>query len=271
MGIIYEKHGKEKIMMKINSILINKILLMCAGASIVLALIFTLGFSEEKGKNGLVTYVEGSAKKQKLVEADWKTVYKDTTVIGGERVRTLSESRAEIKLAGLDQIRMAPKTTIDILKLYEETKEKVRESNIVLQQGDLWANVAKKSENTTFSIGTPVAAAAITGTTLRMSVNSDSSSELKVYNGEVALSNLPSTAKTSQKSLQPYQIQGPQQIPGPREVSVEEWTIIVKSMQKVKLDNKGKVLYSGKFSNTDEDENSDWVLWNKARDTSAGK
>jgi hypothetical protein len=258
-------------MMKTHSFSKYKILFALACATAAVILIFQFGFSEEKGENGLVTYVEGSAKKQKLVESDWKNIYKDTTVIGGERVRTLSESRAEIKLAGLDQIRMAPKTTIDILKLYEETKEKIRESKIVLQQGDLWANVAKKSENMNFSIGTPVAAAAITGTTLRMSVNSDSSSELKVYNGEVSLSNLPPAAKASPKSLQPFQIQGPQQIPGPREVSVEEWTIIVKSMQKVKMDNKGKVLYSGKFSNTDEDENSDWVLWNKQRDASVGK
>ena len=222
--------------------------------------------SEDKSKTGLVTYVEGSAKKQKLEQIEWKIISKDTLVIGGERVRTLTESRAELKLAELDQIRMAPKTTIDILKLYEETKENIRESKIVLQQGDLWANVAKKPETMSFSIGTPMTAAAITGTTLRMSVDPDSSSELKVYNGEVVLSNAPAAAKPAPKSLQPYQVPGPQQVPGPHEVTLEEWTIIVKSMQKVKLDSKGKVVYSGQFSTQDSDEKTDWVLWNKDRD-----
>jgi hypothetical protein len=238
--------------------------LLCVSGFIFLTMPFV--FSEQSSKKGVVTYVEGSAKKQKLDDVEWKNVQKDSLVVGGERVRTLTKSRAELKLAELDQIRMAPKTTIEVLKLYEETKDKIRESKVVLQEGDLWANVAKKPENMSFSIGTPVTAAAITGTTLRMSVNPDSSSELKVYNGEVALSNAPLAAKKTEKSIQPYQVPGPQQVPGPHEVSIEEWTIIVKSMQKVKMDNNGKVIYSGQFSPNDSDENIEWVLWNKERD-----
>ena len=232
---------------------------------------FFLGhlLSEESDlKKGLVTYVDGSAKKQKRQELQWSSVYKNTPVQGGERVRTMTKSRAELVLAELEVIRMAPKTTIDILKLYDETAEKTKESNILLQKGDLWANVSVKSKSASFSIGTPVAAAAITGTTLRMSVEEDSSSELRVYQGEVALSNVPTPSALKSRSLEPHEIEGPHEIAGPHQVSLEEWTIIVRSMQKIKLNKKGEVTYSGSFTRNDTDEQSEWIRWNMSRDRS---
>ena len=226
-----------------------------------------IGLSVDSGEQkGLVTHVDGSAKKQKLAEIQWTNVELNTEVTSGERVRTFIKSRAELELAELDKIRMAPKTTIDILKLYEETKEQKRETQVLLQEGDLWANVAKKSENMSFSIGTPVAAAAITGTTLRMSVGGDSTSELKVYKGEVIITNAPESKKVVPKSIVPYEIEGPHEIPGPREVTLEEWALIVKSMQKVKINKKGQVTYSGDFASADPDENNDWVRWNLEQD-----
>ncbi len=222
-------------------------------------------------QRGLVTHVEGSAKKQRLSEVQWTNVQQNTEVNGGERVRTFSQSRAELDLASLDKIRMAPKTTIDILKLYEETKEQIRETKITLQEGDLWANVKKKPKNMSFSIGTPITAAAITGTTLRMNVNQDSSSELKVYHGEVIITNAPDSKTVQPKAIEPYEVEGPHEIPGPHEVSMEEWAIIVRNMQKVQIDKNGQVTYSGDFSASDPDENSDWVQWNLQRDRSANR
>jgi len=235
----------------------------------ILSILFFFDFAltrENIDQKGIVTYVEGSAKKRKITVENWAPVKRNTEVFGGDRVRTFSRSRAELELAKLDKIRMAPQTTIDILKLYEETKEQIRESKIVLQKGDLWANVAKKSKNLKFSIGTPVAAAAITGTTLRLGVKDDSSSIVKVYNGEVVLTNAPESQAFKQKTMAPHEIEGPHEVPGPREVSLDEWVLIVKSMQMVKVDKNGKVSYQGDFSLDDPDEKSDWVLWNRKMD-----
>jgi hypothetical protein len=235
---------------------------------LLLVAVARMGWSgDETDKKGIVTYVEGMAKKQKLEEADWRSVIKDTPVISGERIRTFSESRAELEIARLDRIRMAPRTTIDILKLYQESVEQVRESNIVLQSGDLWAQVGKKSEKMSFSITTPVAAAAITGTVLRMSVNADSSAELKVYSGEVVLSKAVQAAAASGVGrLEPQQIPGPTEVSGPHEVSLEQWSLIVKSMQRVRVNGKGQVIQNGSFSGSDPDEQSAWVKWNQERD-----
>jgi hypothetical protein len=221
---------------------------------------------EPKDNKGLVTFVEGAVKKQKLQQEDWATVMKNSEVAGGDRVRTFRASRAELELARLDRIRMAPKTVIDILKLYEETKEQVIESQIDLQSGDLWANVSKKPANMKFSIGTPVAVAAITGTVFRMRVGDDSSAMLKVYNGEVVMTNAPESQVTP-TVIKPTQVPGPHEVPGPREVSLEEWAIIVKSMQQIKIDKKGQVVDQGNFTQDDQDEQTEWVHWNLSRDS----
>ena len=72
--------------------------------------------------------------------------------------------------------------------------------------------------------------------------------------------------KAIPRNITPHEIPGPHEVPGPREVSLEEWALIVKSMQKVKVDKNGRVIHSGDFSRNDEDEKTDWVLWNLTRD-----
>ena len=191
---------------------------------------------------------------------------KDTTVLKGDRVRTYQRSRAELELLDLDVIRMAPETIIDIVKLYEETKEKIKETQIKLEKGDLWANINKKKKDTKFGISAPVAVAAITGTVLRMGVTADSTTELKVYNGEVRITNAPEKTNLTPKSIKVHEVPGPYEIPGPREVSMEEWIYIVKNMQKIVIDKKGQVKEVGEFKKTDKDEQAFWVKWNLERD-----
>ena len=118
-----------------------------------------------------------------------------------------------------------------------------------------------------FDISAPVAAAAITGTVLRLSVGSDSLTKLKVYSGEVHITNAPDKKKElTPKFLVPREVPGPVEIPGPTEVTVDEWLYIVKAMQQITLDKTGKVVSKGIFGVNDPDENSDWIRWNKSRD-----
>ena len=115
------------------------------------------------------------------------------------------------------------------------------------------------------SISTPVAVAAITGTVLRLHVDADSSAELKVYNGEVVLQNAPAPKKGAVSGA-PVPVDGPVQVPGPQQVSVEQWSLIVKSMQAARINKKGQVISTGAFSANDVDEKSDWIRWNQERD-----
>jgi hypothetical protein len=222
-------------------------------------------FSEEAQK-GIVTFVSGSVKKQTEEIPNWTRAEKDTEVLTGDKVRTYKDSRAELELLEMDVIRMAPQTTLDVLKLYAETREKRREVKLHVEQGDIWAKIDNKEGKAKFDISTPITVAAITGTTLRLTANSDSTSRLKVYQGEVQITNAPQNTQLQPQSIQPYEIQGPHQIPGPYEVSVQEWLYIVKSMQQITVNKQGQVVNVGEFSSNDLDEKTDWVKWNKARD-----
>jgi len=223
-------------------------------------------FTEDE--KGLVKYKDGQVKKKTLTAEDWTNAEVNSPVNSGERVRTYKQSRAELELLELDVIRMAPETTIDIVKLYEETKGKIKETKIALQQGDLWANLEKKDASMKFDISTPVAGAAITGTVFRMNVNSDSTTELKVYTGEVKISNVPEAiGGAEQKSFgKPQEIPGPHEVHGPHQVTMEEWIYIIKNMQKIIIGGDGKVRTVSNFSKNDLDEQTDWVKWNLTRD-----
>jgi len=188
------------------------VLIVLLSALLILPLVGEKMKSLSKEKKGLITYSNGRVRKKEINAEEWKPATVNTSVLSGDRVRTYKKSRAELELMKLDVIRMAPETIIDVVKLYEETRDRKKETQITLQKGDIWAKIKKKDKNTKFDINAPVAVAAITGTVLRMSVDADSSTELKVYNGEVHITNAP-----EKTNLTPHFI-GVHEVPGPHEV-----------------------------------------------------
>jgi len=242
---------------------IRGIVIVLLGISILFSITYAL---EDDVKKGLITYTDGRVKKRTVNDEEWMNAKKNSDVLTGDRVRTYQRSRAELELLELDVVRMAPETIIDIVKLFEETKDKVKQTTLSLEKGDIWAKVKKKKENVKFDISAPVAVAAITGTVLRIGVTSDSTTELKVYNGEVQITNAPEKTDLTPKTIKVHEVPGPYEIPGPREVSLEEWVYIVRNMQKIVIDNKGQVKEVGKFDLSDQDEKTDWVKWNQKRD-----
>jgi len=118
-------------------------------------------YTDEKG---IVSYVEGKVKKKSVEETDWKTnVSEKAKVKSRESYRTMKKSRAELELSGMDILRLAPKTTIDLVALYEEAKNGKQKTDIKLEEGDLWAQVNSADDESEFMMDTDIAAAAITG------------------------------------------------------------------------------------------------------------
>lgn len=243
------------------------------GVAGVLLIVIGLGIfllfadSTDDSKKGIVTYADGQVKRKAIDIENWLDAPENTEVISGDKVRTYRDSRAELDLAKLDIIRLAPRTIIDVVKLYEETKDKKLATSIKVEQGELWANVHEVEMETQFDISAPIAAAAITGTVLRLKVDEDSTTQIKVYKGEVKVHKpVQKAAPVENHSLAPRQIPGPAEIEGPKEVTVDEWIQIVKSMQQITINNQGKVVSTGQFSEKDEDEKRDWINWNKELD-----
>jgi hypothetical protein len=240
--------------------------LLVAGALVCGTPGFAADTKDTTAPKGKVTFVEGTTKKQKTGDDDWADAQKNTAVGTGDKVKTFRLSKAELELAKLDIIRLAPLTTIEINKLYDESKEKVTQTDIKVSEGDVWAQINTVEDKATFNINSPIAGAAIRGTVLRIGVGADKSTELKVYKGEVAITNAPGKDSVKTKTIQPAEVKGPHEIAGPREVSLEEWVYIVKQMQKVRINPQGQVLYAQDFKDSDADEQTEWVKWNKKRD-----
>ncbi|KAA0227577.1 hypothetical protein EDS67_15300 [candidate division KSB1 bacterium] len=229
----------------------------------------------DEAQKGLFTLVEGDVKKKQLQDLDWIRAQLKTNVYTGDKVRTLLKSRAEMQLAEIDLIRLAPKTTIDIVKLYEETKEKKLETKIKLEQGDIWGKVKSVDANSTFDVSSDFAGAAITGTVFRLNHDSTKQeTQLKVYTGEVKISNAPEKMDTLTPQTiggsQRRQIEGPRQVPGPTQISLDQWVYLVRNMQQITIGANGKVKSTGSFKANDRDEQTDWVKWNLARDRQSG-
>lgn len=225
-----------------------------------------VGEQTVQDKKGIVTYIDGQVKRKAISVEEWTGAPVNTEILSGDKVRTFSESRAELDLAQMDIIRLAPRTEIDIIRLYEETREKQVATQIHLAEGEIWGSVGKIEADTQFDVSAPIAAAAITGTIFRMKVEADSTTQLKVYSGEVQITNAIEKKGPAIHSPVPRQIEGPRQIAPPHEVSVEEWMVIIQSMQQVTIDSRGRIVSQGPFSHKDRDEKDPWVLWNKKRD-----
>ena len=237
--------------------------------SVLCLLLFANGIcltDEVQEKKGIVTYVDGQVKKKAIEEENWENASVNTDVLSGDMVRTYRKSRAELNLSLLDIIRLAPRTIVEIIKLYQETKDKKVKVELKLEKGEVWASVHEVEAETEFDISAPIAAAAITGTILRMRVDEDSTTQLKVYKGEVRITNAPQNTMLQPRSLVPHEVPGPQEIRGPREVSLEEWMYIVKAMQQITINRKGQVVSSGSFKKEDIEEKTEWVKWNEYRD-----
>ena len=182
---------------------------------------------------GIVSYVDGTVRKKTLEEEDFKTnVIEKAAVKSRESYKTMVRSRAELELSDMDILRLAPRTTVDLVALYEETKDGKQNTDINLAEGDLWAQVNSSGESSEFMMNTDIAAAAITGTNFRMSKDGELT-EMKVYHGEVKISN----ARERMNDLKPVSVTdfkkpgqtlGPRQVSGPKQVSLEEWVYIVK-------------------------------------------
>lgn len=233
--------------------------------------------TSQNEKKGVVTYLEGKAKKKMIDEEDWLSEVEQNGVVQSrESYKTMKKSRAELELSGLDIIRLAPKTTIDLVALYEENLAGKKQTKLSLKEGDLWAQVNSADEDNEFEMDTDIAAAAITGTNFRLSKDKGLT-KMKVYHGEVKITNSkgklhslkPMTLETV-SNQGPKEVFGPKKVAGPKEVTLSEWIYIVKNFEQITFDASGKVVSSGKFSATDNEERTNWIKWNKKLDRKRG-
>jgi len=190
-------------------------------------------------------------------------------LFAGDKIETKKESRCEITLATGDVIRVDA-NSLFTLEIVEMSGKSVKTESS-LQQGKVWNNIKKIfTDEGSFKVKSPSAVIAVRGTIYRVDANPDSTTDVKVYDGEVAVTPYSpgmgqGAAPPQQPGVQkPQQVAPPQQVSGPQEVSVETWMEIVKAQQQILVRPNGT--FQRSEFNLEEDAKSDWVQWNLKRD-----
>jgi len=193
----------------------------------------------------------------------WLNARLFSPIYNGDRLKTLSESRCEIKLNKKGVIRIGENADFTL-----KPAAPGRTSNSVLRKGRLWASIKGLFNRKRFQIRTPTAVCSVRGTIYR--IDADSSTKVLVYDGAVDVGPLSFANEDSARLQQqqpkiqkPFEIPGPTQVPGPFEVSLEEWVRIVAGQQ-IEVRADGKYYKSKIDENVDADDA--WVKWNKQRD-----
>lgn len=228
---------------------------------VILLVIFSGSSSFSAEGKAVVSYLEGSAFRSKDGK-DWKPFMNGEFLGANENVKTGAKSRLELTLPDGSRVRFSEKTTFKVENLLFTGKERDFEMKVFF--GKVWSKAAKFKKDSNFELKTATAVAGIRGTTFRIDANEDQSSLVRVYEGEVSVKSLPTESRD--KGRKPEYVSGPKEVPGPHEVSREEWSYIVKSWQQITVSPQGVASKPVSFS-PDEDK-SDWVLWNQEMDNS---
>ncbi len=215
----------------------------------------------------VVTWLDGQATVFTKGGKTGTPIKKHDKITKGQEVKVGEKSRIELKYPDGTVMRFAERSTIKIDDIAYDNKTQSKKVKVDLGGGKLWANVKKLfTSDSKVEVKMVNAVAGVRGTVYRVNVDEDNSAMVKVYDGSVAVAGVPKeAAKPSGQFSAPVPVAGPQQVPPPyHEVSMEEWTVIVKSMQQITISPQGVASKPQDF--TPQQDMDDWVKWNQERD-----
>lgn len=209
-------------------------------------------------RTGVVTFVQGDAFHRES-QKPWEPLELDENVRTGEAVETRPRSRAELRLDAGKLIRIDENSLVHVAKLFDASQRK-QEVELKIERGQLWSQVASLGGQEEFRIRSPLASAAVRGTVFNVAVAENQATRVDVFSGVVDIYN--PLAATPYRPGQ--RIEAPREVPGPREVTVQEWYYIVRQLQRAYIEPDHQQI---RVEDISEDEAAtEWQRWNEARD-----
>lgn len=210
---------------------------------------------------GVVTCVVGKALLLKKGGDKKNKLTTNTLVLPGDKIFTGSDGRVEIIINRESVLRMKENTRLTLGE-YRSKEKNEGKTNVDLKKGTIWTKIKKFADKICrFELSLPTAIAGVYGTVYETSVAGGSTTEVKVYNGEVSVKGSPRASMSAAGEL--TEVPGPSEVPGPHEVTMDEWVRIVRSMQKVTIDKNGT---PSEVTGFKKDPTSSWEKWNEERD-----
>jgi hypothetical protein len=171
----------------------------------------------------------------------------------------------ELVLADNSRLRFAGNSEFSVVRMEAGGPSTPRDVNVHITLGKAWASVTKTmGTKGNFAVSCDQAVAGVRGTIYRMNVEPDRSALVRVYDGTVHVTGGGTAMALPTPVGPPTRVAGPKPIPGPHKVTMEEWTVIIKAMQQVRIGADGVPEKPRDF--TEKEDRDEWVEWNKARD-----
>jgi FecR protein len=217
--------------------------------------------------DAVVTLIEGTARIYEKGATTGRLIKKGDTLRNEQEVRVAKKSRMEIHFPDGTVMRLSAKSIfkVNALSFNRQTNDKKVKAELSI--GKLWAKVKQlMTPDSTVEVRTSNAVAGVRGTVYRVNVEDDKSTLVKVYDGSVYVANPPRNVSSPiEKITVPHEVAGPHEVPPPsHQVTMEEWTTIVKAMQQISISPQG---VPSKPENFDPKADADdWVKWNQERD-----
>lgn len=243
----------------------------CKMARIVISAVLIAGISVSMGSAddsaAVVTRLDGSAAVFAKGAKTGKPLKKNNKIMKGQKVKVGERSRLELKYPDGTVMRFAERSVIKMDDISYDSQTQNKKVRVDLYGGKLWANVKKLvTADSRVEVKTVNAVAGVRGTVYRVNVDEDNSAMVKVYDGSVNVTGVSKEQpKTPEQVTAPFPVPGPHEVPPPyHEVSMEEWTVIVKAMQQISISPQGVASEPQDF--TPQQDMDDWVKWNQERD-----
>ncbi len=184
-----------------------------------------------------------------------------SAVHAGDVLETRRRTRLEVKLADDSVLRLGPLSRAVVAQAAFGASVEERRVSARLVVGKIWANVAKAvGGQARFEVQTDNAVAGVRGTTFRVDAAKDKSVVVKVYSGTVAVAAGP-IPRPEHGGAKPER----RQVPGPQEVTREQWEKIVTTLMQVRVSAAGVPTEPEPFALSQAGADA-WEEWNRSRD-----
>ncbi len=210
--------------------------------------------------SGSVTFLAGEATRTAAGRTDRLAL--GSAVRQDDVLETAARTRLEISLPDRSVIRIGPRSRVQLVSAFFSRSAEERKVTARIAVGNIWARVARVAGGESrFEVQTENAVAGVRGTTFRVDARTDRSVVVKVYSGAVAVAGtapLPRPAHEGGK-------QERHQVPGPRQVTREQWEKLVGQMMQIAVAPDGTPGEPRSFAQAAPGQD-EWEEWNRERD-----
>ena len=208
---------------------------------------------------GSVTFLAGEA--TRLAGGKAGKLALGSPVHENDVLETRTRTRLELTLRDGSIVRLGPRAKVRLATAAFGRSPDDRQVSVELVVGEVWARVKKAvGADARFEVQTETAVAGVRGTTFRVDARADRSCVVKVYAGAVAVA-----GGSVPRLVHPGGAQEREQVPGPHEVTREQWERLVGKMMQIAVAPDGTPGDPEAFALAAPGQD-EWEAWNRARD-----